>query len=62
MDPKNHDQQEKIIDLEDLHRQHFPPPSDEQLGRIVTIQRERRIRRQRYVDTVVTYGAYEEAI
>lgn len=47
--------------LEDLHRSLFVP-RDENLERVLEIQRERRLLQDRFVDIVVTYGAYEKPI
>jgi|GEM_PF-4536137 len=48
-------------DLEELYESWFPPV-DSNLRRLLDLHQERRARGNRVIDTVVTYGAYEEPI
>lgn len=48
-------------ELEELYESSFPL-ADKHLQRLFELHRERRTRSNRVIDTVVTYGAYEEPI
>lgn len=55
------ERREATPDLERLHESSFPP-ADTNLRRLFELHRENRARQNRVIDTVVTYGAYEEPI
>ena len=62
-DPKTEDwRDDSAHRLEEFHRSLVPMPGNPNLQRLFTIHRERRVRRTPVIDTVVTYGAYEDPI